>query len=165
MLINKEFICGMEIRNFNCYRYRVLTIGSLVFSSSGLFAQLAPDIHTVNDLPAVKAKAYYSFAKGTAISGADTAGKDWDIAFQRTQMWINSGTSGKGSAKALVIKNTSFDKVAIVTATAEFKVDSDSDKAIPAGSGNGWYVYDMNNHSVNLAPGRVIIIQTGTGNL
>jgi hypothetical protein len=163
MLINKEFICGMKIRNFNGYGYRVLMLGLCVLSSSGLFAQLAPDIHTVNDLPAVKAKAYYSFSKGTAISGADTAGKDWDIAFHRTQVWINSGTSGKGSVKALLVKNTSFDKVAIVPATTEFKVDSDSAKAIPAGSGNGWYVYDMSNHSINPAPGRVIIVQTGTG--
>jgi hypothetical protein len=61
-----------------------------------------------------------------------------------------------------VLKNTSFDKVTTAPADGYIE-DSAQAKAVPPGTGQGWYLYDMTNHTVNPAPGRIIVIKTASG--
>ncbi len=139
-----------------------LTVSLIATGPGLLLAQSSQQVKTVNDIAANGSKVYYSFDKQALIMDADTAGIAWDMAFQRTQLWINSGTSGKGTSMAVVLNNTGFEKV--TTAPADgYLADTDKAKAIPPGSGNGWYVYDMNTHTINPAPGRIIIIKTSLG--
>jgi hypothetical protein len=139
-----------------------LTVSLTVSSPGLLLAQSSQPVKTVNDIAANGSKAYYSFDKQTIVTGTDTAGVGWDIALQRTQLWVNSGTSGKGTSMALLLNNTGFDKVATAPIDG-YLADTEKTKAIPPGSGNGWYVYDMNTHTINPAPGRIIIIKTALG--
>lgn len=154
----------MENNSYQKRLYNLLIISVFFFSISSVYAQSPPPavLKTINDLPAADSKVFFSFDTGKTISGADTAGVKWDIAFHRTQTWVNSGSSGKGQTKAILLKNTSFDKVAEAPATG-YAEDSTQARAIPTGSGNGWYVYDMNSHIVNPAPGRILVIQTAEG--
>ena len=141
----------------------ILTIAILFSNNSNLFAQSGNDsIKIANDIPAATKKAYYSIDKHAIVASADTAGKNWDLAFLKTAVWVNSGVSGTGSTTALVLKNVKFDDIKQAPATG-YQSDSATQKAIPQGSGNGWYAYDMNTHTITPVPGRVIILHTASG--
>lgn len=88
---------------------------------------------------------------------------DWDIGFKGTTIIVNSGSSGPGTAQALVVTGT-FDEITSVPATADFKSDGEDGMAIPTGSGNGWYNYNSSSHIVSPIPGRVLLIRTNEGN-
>jgi hypothetical protein len=135
-----------------------LTIGLLLFAYTGLKAQ---DTKVVKDLQATS-KTYFSIDKETTVTGTDTTTANWDIALQRTNILVNSGSSGKGTTTAQVLKNTSFDKVTTAPADGYIE-DSAQAKAVPPGTGQGWYLYDMTNHAINPAPGRVIVVKTASG--
>ncbi|MBE9583503.1 HmuY family protein [Mucilaginibacter sp. JRF] len=135
-----------------------LTLGLLLFANGALKAQ---DVKVVKDLQAIS-KVYFSIDKGTVVTGADTASANWDIAIQRTNILVNSGTSGKGITTAQLLKDTSFDKVTAAPADGYIE-DSAEAKAVPPGTGKGWYLYDMTNHTINPAPGRVIVVKTASG--
>ncbi|MCC8407521.1 HmuY family protein [Mucilaginibacter sp. UR6-1] len=135
-----------------------LTIGLLFFANTCLKAQ---DIKVVKDLQATS-KVYFSIDNGTQVTGTDTASAVWDIALQRTNILVNSGTSGKGTTAAQLLKNTAFDKVTTAPADGYIE-DSAQAKAVPPGTGQGWYLYDMTNHTVNPAPGRIIVVKTSSG--
>lgn len=111
----------------------------------------AQEVKTINNLDASSRTAYFNFTTGKEV--ADVSG-DWDVAFDRTTILVKS--------QAALLKDTSFDKVTKHPATG-FKADSDQEKAIPTGSGNGWYEYDMASHSINPLPGRVIVVKTSAG--
>lgn len=138
-----------------------LTLGLLLIPYSKIKAQPNNDIKVVKDLPA-QSKVYFSIDEGKTISGTDTATAKWDIALQRTGFLVNSGSSGKGTTTAQLLKNVSFDNVTLAPADG-YTEDSTQAKAVPPGSGQGWYLYDMTNHTVNPAPGRVIVVKTASG--
>jgi hypothetical protein len=144
-------------------RYTCIVAVTISFLYNGRSsAQAGTDNKVVNDLYAAKEKAYFSLDKGQKVEGADTTGKNWDLLFSRTVILVNSGTSGQGNTTALILKDTSFDKV-IKAPKSGYLEDTKATKALPWGSGNGWYTYDMNNHSINPIPGRVIIVHTASG--
>ena len=55
---------------------------------------------------------YFSFEQGKVVEipNADVS-KDWDLAFQRTQVKINGGVSGPGSGGVVMLTETKFDSV------------------------------------------------------
>jgi len=119
----------------------------------------AQAVKTITNIDASAASAYFNFATGKQVPAASD---EWDIAFNRTTVLINGGSSGSGSAQAVLLKETSFEEVT-KQPTAGFKADTESEKAIPTGSGNGWYEYNMSDHSINPIPGRVLVIKTTAG--
>lgn len=104
---------------------------------------------------------YFSFSKGDTVTVATLS--NWDIAFQRTTIKINGGTSGSGNGGAAWLTGVNFEDVKAVPDTVAFAVD-DTTKggfAIPTGSGNGWYVYTgPPNHWIVPIEERVFLIRT-----
>ncbi len=133
-----------------------VVVFALVFSTP-LYAQ---EIKTINDLDASSGTAYFNLTTGKEVADVSAS---WDIAFNRTAVMVNGGSSGTGNVTATLLKDTSFEEVTKQSDT-DFKTDSEVEKAIPTGSGNGWYEYNMADHSINPIPGRVLIIKTSTGN-
>lgn len=110
----------------------------------------------------VTGKTYYRFSDSTTVTGADTATNKWDIAFNKTTIYTNSGMSGPGQGGALVLKNTDFTN--LIEAPADgYKADAQNAPAIATGSGNGWYLYNAVNNIINPAAGVVVVIKTGQG--
>ncbi|WP_224361463.1 HmuY family protein [Hyalangium versicolor] len=111
--------------------------------------QLAVDASLDTQLVGVK------FGRGTAAAiTAETASSDWDIAFRRTWIQTNSGTSGTAHAGALLTQATSL---AEVTTADEGTYVEDQMMPVPGPSGseasgnpvlNDWYDYDINTHVV-----------------
>lgn len=138
------------------FRYTTLTVLLSILFTPLLKAQ---EIKVIDNIDASNKIAYFNLATGQEI--ADVTG-NWDIAFERTSVLVNSGSSGNGKTTALLLKDVTFESID-VNPSSGFKADSDNEKAIPAGSGNGWYEYNMANHSINPIPGRIIIVRTSAG--
>ena len=116
----------------------------------------------IKDLDAnTKPYIYFSLATKKDIPGADAKSKSWDIAFSKTTIAVNGGTSGPGQGGAIVLEKP-FDT--ITEAPKEgYKSDGDAGFAIPGGSGNSWYKYDMSVHAILPIIGRTILIKTAEG--
>jgi len=98
---------------------------------------------------------FYSFSENKLM----TEGEDWDVAFKGTTIRTNRD---KNVRAALV--NGIFQEIKEVPETATFTMDTDEDLAIPTGSGNGWYSYNSSTHAIKPIPGKVILLQTSSGN-
>jgi hypothetical protein len=116
----------------------------------GAFAQ-QQDLKKIQNLNAADNTTYFNLEKGIVVNEADTAKTGWDISFQHTGIMVQ--TSGQ------VIDNTSIDKITAAPAGG-YKTGK---QAIPWGSGNGWYTYNMENHTISPIAGRVILIHTASG--
>lgn len=118
---------------------------------------------TAKDIKAgTTGKTYYRFSDSTVVTGADTATNKWDIAFTKTTIFTNSGTSGIGQGAAVVLTNTDF--IGLKEAPADgYKSDAANAPAITTGSGNGWYLYDAQSHTIKAAAGVVLVIKSGEG--
>jgi len=147
-----RYICCMK----TIYLYRVAICVLALVLSTQLYAQ---EIKTINNLDASSKTAYFNLTTGKEVADASA---DWDIAFNRTTVLINGGSSGTGKVTAALLKDTSFEKVT-KRPDVDFRTDSEAEKAIPTGSGNGWYEYNMADHSINPIPGRILIIKTSEG--
>lgn len=106
---------------------------------------------------------YFSFSEGIEVE--ETA--NWDIAFKGSLIKVNGGISGDAQAEAAIITGI-FNDIDSVPDTATFNTDvADTDSsvsyAIPYGSGNGWYTFDMDTHLYSPIPGKVILIKTHDG--
>ncbi|HMR90707.1 MAG TPA: HmuY family protein [Chitinophagaceae bacterium] len=115
----------------------------------------AQNIKTVNNLAAAEQMVYFDIDKGQIVAAADAG---WDIAFHKTSISVNSE---KGNVSAQVVAGTSFDKLAKAPATGYIKDGKQT--AVPGGSGNGWYVYNMDDHTIQPIADRVIVIKTTAG--
>ncbi|PWJ56698.1 heme-binding HmuY-like protein [Dyadobacter jejuensis] len=102
---------------------------------------------------------YFDLDKGEIV--ADSSENHWDIAFSKTRIVLNGGIHGSGSVQGQVLP-TSFEALRQVP-TDGFKSDTDTSAAIPYGSGNGWYTYDMRFHAIVALPDRSIIVKTTEG--
>lgn len=123
-----------------------------------------PEIKVIKDLNAnTKSYVYFSLATGKEVPAGDAKTKNWDIAFSKTTIATNSGTSGPGEGGALVLEKP-FDQVT-EAAKDGYKTDSDAGFAIPGGSGNSWYKYDMSVHAILPIPGRTILLKTADGKI
>jgi len=113
--------------------------------------------HQTGEITQINPYLYFSFEKGTSVDESES----WDIAFKGTKIITNSGVSGTGSAKATVLASI-FDDVTEVN-DADLKSDTDTQLAIPYGSGNGWYNYNPTNHLITPIAGKVIVVKTNDG--
>ena len=105
---------------------------------------------------------FFNFVTGDVVASTDSASNKWDLGFRGTTIIVNSGTSGPGSGAAQVYSGI-FDQ--LLEAPAEgYNVDASSGKAIPTGSGNGWYSATSTAPTI-ITPiaGRFIVIKTATG--
>ncbi|MCF0074543.1 HmuY family protein [Dyadobacter sp. CY261] len=125
-------------------------------------AAAKPEIKVIKDLNAnTKSYIYFSLATGKEVPATDAKTKNWDIAFSKTTIATNSGTSGPGEGGAIVLEKP-FDQVTEAPKDG-FKTDGDAGFAIPGGSGNSWYKYDMSVHAILPIPGRTLLVKTANG--
>ncbi|KEO72142.1 HmuY family protein [Anditalea andensis] len=102
---------------------------------------------------------YYSLETNTEVNNAD---QNWDIGFKGTTIIVNSGVSGPGNASAAMMQGT-FEETREVPTGLDFRSDSQSEFAIPTGSGNGWYNYNSSSHIISPVPGRILLVKTNGG--
>lgn len=115
------------------------------------------------DLDASSSMAYFSLDNRNTVASTDSNTTNWDVAFNGTTILINSGTSGPGTASGQVVTQ---DYNTLVNApNSGYGQDGSSGKAIPTGSGNGWYTYSGSPaHKIEPIVGRSIVVQTNSGN-
>lgn len=134
----------------------------LNLSSAQTIAFAKPEIKVVKDLNAnTKSYIYFSLATGKEVAPTDAKTKNWDLAFSKTTIATNSGTSGPGEGGAIVLEKP-FDQVSEAPKDG-YKTDGDAGFAIPGGSGNSWYKYDMSVHAILPIPGRTLLVRTASG--
>lgn len=135
--------------------------GALTILVTLLFTTVikAQEIKMVKNIDASTKMAYFNLTTGHETTDA---GGDWDIAFDRTTILVNGGSSGKGKTTALLLKDVTFESVDSFQSSG-FKADTEKEKAVPTGSGNGWYEYDMASHGINPIPERIILVKTSQG--
>ncbi|MCF0061257.1 HmuY family protein [Dyadobacter chenwenxiniae] len=123
---------------------------------------MSSEIIVIKDLNAnTQPYAYFSLGKGKDVAASEAKTASWDIAFSKTTIAVNSGSSGPGQAGALVVEQP-FE--AITEAPKDgYKSDHDDTFAIPGGSGNSWYKYDMSVHAIRTIPGRTLLVKTSDG--
>jgi hypothetical protein len=110
---------------------------------------------------AAKHYTFYSLADNKQIAYTDSSTTKWDVAFRGTTILINGGASGPGQGGAQVYTGLFAD---LITApTTGYNVDAAAAKAIPTGSGNGWYSYSSTTNVVTPIAGRVLAIRTALG--
>ncbi|SKB59012.1 HmuY protein [Dyadobacter psychrophilus] len=120
------------------------------------------EIIVIKDLDAnAKPYAYFSLATGKAVSADDAKTANWDIAFSKTTIAVNSGSSGPGQAGAQVVEQP-FESITDAPKDG-YKSDHDDTFAIPGGSGNSWYKYDMSVHAIRPIVGRTLLVKTSDG--
>ena len=95
---------------------------------------------------------------------------DWDIAFRGTTILVNGGIKGGDSTEpartgvgAVSIVSNTFASVTTFPETTTFKQDAATAYAIPTGSGNGWYSYNMTSHLITPIAGKVFVVKTHDG--
>ncbi|MCE7065414.1 HmuY family protein [Dyadobacter sp. CY326] len=123
---------------------------------------MSSEIIVINDLNAnTQPYAYFSLAKGKDVSASEAKTVNWDIAFSKTTIAINSGSSGPGQAGALMVQQP-FE--AVLEAPKDgYRSDQESAFAIPGGSGNSWYKYDMTVHAIRPIGSVTLLIKTVDG--
>lgn len=117
------------------------------------------EIKTVNDLDGTAGTVYYNLRNNAIVTGADTLSGNWDLKFDRTKIFVNSGSSGVGTAEAQVLTST-FEDVINAPETG-YKPDTDAENAI-----SGWYRYTGSTapeHAILTVPGKIIVMKTGEG--
>lgn len=119
-------------------------------------------VNTVTNLNASGADNYilFNFASNSIIPSEEIATTKWDIGFKKTTIIVNGGDVRTGNAGA-VVYNGIFDDMTEIPEDIVFAQDiTETDLAIPTGSGNGWYNYDMSIHGVTPTAGKFLIIRT-----
>jgi hypothetical protein len=120
------------------------------------------EIVVVKDLNAnTKPYVYFSLVNGKDTPAENAKTTKWDLAFSKTTIAVNGGTSGPGQGGALVLEKP-FDQVTEAPQDG-YKTDGESGSAIPGGSGNSWYKYDMSVHAILPIVGRTIVVKTAEG--
>ncbi|AEL25984.1 HmuY family protein [Cyclobacterium marinum] len=98
---------------------------------------------------------YFSLSENRVM----TVDESWDLAFKGTTIRTNAS---KNVSAALV--DGIFQEIKEIPETASFALDTETTLAIPTGSGNGWYSYNSTTHAIKPIPGKVILLQTSSGN-
>lgn len=107
----------------------------------------------------------FNFSTGSTT----TSNTDWDIAFRGTTILVNGGTvtgingepARTGNAAAYIANGT-FNDITSVN-TSELKQDAQGALAIPIGTGHGWYLYNINTHTIAPIAGKVLVFRTHNG--
>ncbi|HLU89843.1 MAG TPA: HmuY family protein [Cyclobacteriaceae bacterium] len=112
------------------------------------------------EIIALNSYKYYSFEENKLIESSDG---NWDLGIKGLSMIVNNGISGNGNAEATIVQGI-FEQYNEIPQDLILKVDTEEGLAIPGGSGNGWYNYNMSTHVVSPQPGNILIIKTNAGN-
>lgn len=125
-------------------------------------------ILTASDVPADvdgdSTVTHFSLEDNEIVAADALTTTNWDIAFDGTTIYFNSGTSGDGNAQAQLLTSTIFNELETAPTTG-YGSDSESGTIIPTGSGNGWYSYTGHpTHSIVPLTGVVIALKTAKGN-
>ncbi len=112
---------------------------------------------TIYNLNASGGTVYFSLASGKE-TGADKSNTPaWDISFAKTTISVNE----KGKVTAQVVSST-FEALKKAPESG-YRPDTDESKAIPTGSGNGWYHYNMEDHTILPIADRTIVVKASDG--
>lgn len=106
----------------------------------------------------------FSFKNNTIVPNSDSASLKWDVGFNSTTIIVNGGSSGPGQAATQIWVGLYGDLAA--APESGYKQDDKTispPNAIPTGSGNGWYNYNMTTHVISAIPGRVLVFRTAEG--
>jgi len=107
---------------------------------------------------------YFSLRENKVIDPSKANTADWDVLLHRTNIYVNQGFRGPGNGGAFVLRNTDFETLEELPAdSALYQEISAVDRAIPTGSGKGWYNYDFAKMIVTPIPGVVLAIRTADG--
>ncbi|KAA6432640.1 hypothetical protein FEM33_23235 [Dyadobacter flavalbus] len=121
-----------------------------------------PQIILIKDLNAnAKPFQYFSLVKGKEVSADSAKTAGWDLAFSKTTILVNGGSSGPGNGGAQMSEKR-FDTITEAPQQG-YKTDNENGNAIAGGSGNSWYTYDMGIHAIVPIPGRTILVKTASG--
>lgn len=102
----------------------------------------------------------FSFADNATVPLEEMETAKWDIAFKGTTIIVNGGAVRTGNAGAALYTGI-FDEVTEIPEGTVFAQDaSDTELAIPTGSNNGWYLYDMSIHGVTPIAGKLLLVRT-----
>ncbi len=113
---------------------------------------MGQETKTIKNLNAIEGLVYFDLDKGVQTNATDP---NWDIAFHKTNIQLNSE---KGNVSGQILSGSSFDEVKKAP-TAGFVKDG-KQAAVPGGSGNGWYIYNMEDHTIQPISDRVILVKT-----
>ncbi|MES2627480.1 MAG: HmuY family protein [Bacteroidota bacterium] len=101
----------------------------------------------------------FNLETGKVVPNSDSASDNWHIGFLSTTIIVNSGVSGPGNTQGQVITGI-YDNYNEATTTG-FKADGTGiSRAVPTGSGNGWYSYNSDTHVISPTPGRLLLFKT-----
>ncbi|AFM05353.1 hypothetical protein Fleli_3012 [Bernardetia litoralis DSM 6794] len=102
----------------------------------------------------------FSLRENKVIANTDSASTNWDIGFRGTSIIVNGGAIRTGKGGAYIFEGL-FDELEEVSEAQVFDEDnSETDLAIPTGSGNGWYNYDPTTHVISPIAGKILVIRT-----
>lgn len=102
---------------------------------------------------------FFSLERGMEVEAIDSASEKWDIAFRRTEVYINGGSSGPGGTLGLVVDGI-FNEIATAPEKG-YTTDTETTKVCA-----GWYNYTGSNvpeHAILMIPGKVLIFKTSKG--
>lgn len=113
------------------------------------FAANAQNVQTLHNINASQGPAYLDLQRGDTVK----ANGGWDISLVRTTLLVHDSAQ---------VVNVPFEQLEKAP-TEGYSADNDTRKAVPAGSGNGWYTYDMEEHTITPIPGKTIVVKTTDG--
>ncbi len=151
---------------------KIYTTSILLLASLCTWAQSFTAIgpKTIFNLPALGVAGHYTFFNfetGKEIPLSDSATANWNIAFKGTTILLNGGTSGPSNVTGQVLTSSTFNTLSTAPSSG-YNTDGTS-KAIPTGSGNGWYNYnyipaDGGPHSITAFTDRIVVVKLSNGN-
>ncbi|WP_125722416.1 HmuY family protein [Flavobacterium ustbae] len=106
----------------------------------------------------------FSFSENKVVTN-----DNWDIAFSKTTILVNGGVKkadtepNRTGSGAVSIVSSTFANVTLFPAASTFAQDGTAAYAIPTGSGNGWYSYNMTTHIISPIAGKVFVVKTHDG--
>lgn len=124
------------------------------FVISGAFGQ---EVRTISNLNASGGTVYFNLGSGKEVSADRSTTAEWDISFAKTTIAVNE----KAKVTAQVVESI-FDALKKAPANG-YRPDTEESRAIPTGSGNGWYNYNMEDHSILPIADRTIVVKAGNG--
>ncbi|KOY87384.1 hypothetical protein AD998_15655 [bacterium 336/3] len=106
---------------------------------------------------------FYNLKDNAIIANTDSISNKWDIGFRGTNIIINGGAVRSGQGGAYIYTGL-FEDLKEISATQEFATDvTNTQLAIPTGSGNGWYNYNPQQNWISPIAGKILVIRTGDG--
>jgi hypothetical protein len=112
---------------------------------------------------------YWSFSFGQVLESVEDGSLDWDLAFRRTEVRTNGGTSGAGQGAAADLGDV---EILDVTSPDSFELASDEMLPLPGPPGSGessgnpvlssWYDYNPQTHKVS-PRAKAFLVRTAHG--